>query len=60
MFVVGFCLMWLKWHDIDHSMTAQFDVTAAVGTFATCRRTVTMSLHRGGAGVVGARPSRRE
>jgi hypothetical protein len=28
MFVVGFCLMWLKWHDIDYSMTAQFAVNA--------------------------------
>jgi hypothetical protein len=27
MFVVGFCLMWLKWHDIDYSMIAQFAVT---------------------------------
>jgi hypothetical protein len=30
-FVVGSCLMWLKWHDIDYSMTAQFCVTPAVG-----------------------------
>jgi hypothetical protein len=28
--------MWLKWHDIDYSMTAQFAETAAVGTFETC------------------------
>jgi hypothetical protein len=23
--------MWLKWHDIDYSMTAQFCATPAVG-----------------------------
>jgi hypothetical protein len=32
MFVVGFCSMWLKWHDIDYSMTAQFAETPPVGT----------------------------
>jgi hypothetical protein len=37
MLVVGLCLMWLKWHDIDYSMTAQFAVTSAVGTFETSR-----------------------
>jgi hypothetical protein len=28
-FVVGSCLMWLKRHDIDYSMTTQFCVTPA-------------------------------
>jgi hypothetical protein len=32
MFVVGFCSMWLKWHDIAYSITAQFAETPAVGT----------------------------
>ena len=38
MFEVGFCLMWLKWHDIDYSMTAQFAVTLAVGTKPSAMR----------------------
>jgi hypothetical protein len=37
MFVVGSCLMRLKWHDIDYSMTTQFCVAPAVGTKRTCR-----------------------
>lgn len=41
------------------------DVAAAVlslllCTFETCRRTVTMSVYRGRAEVVGTRPNRRE
>jgi len=33
---------------------------SAVGTFETCRRTVTMSVYRGRAEVAGTRPNRRE
>ena len=36
------------------------DPTSAFGTFETCRRTVTMSVYRGRAEVVGTWPNRRE
>ena len=36
------------------------DPTSAIGTFETCRRTVTMSVYRGRAEVVGTWPNRRE
>jgi hypothetical protein len=47
MFVVGFWSMWLKRHDIDYSMTAQFAETPPVGTKRKCRNAPGIS----GAGV---------
>src|SRR2546430_13636676 len=38
----------------------QSRLMSGIGTFETCRRTVTMSVYKGRAEVVGTRPNRRE